>query len=127
MTTSTDETLKTEESNPDMVFCRACGTKIHNSARACPSCGAEQKPNASGLTSSQANGIVILIVAIFFGMLGIHRFLVGKIGTGVIQLVLTLTMFGAFITGIWLLIDIIMIILGKFEDKRGSKITLLAD
>jgi TM2 domain-containing membrane protein YozV len=47
-----------------------------------------------------------------------HRFYVGKIGTGLLQL-FTL---GGF--GIWVLIDFIMIILGSFTDKDGKKIKL---
>jgi hypothetical protein len=42
---------------------------------------------------------------------------VGKIGTGVLQL---LTAGGL---GIWALIDFIMIIIGAFTDKEGNKIT----
>jgi hypothetical protein len=44
--------------------------------------------------------------------LGIHRFYVGKVGTGLIQLV---TVGGL---GIWVLIDFIMILVGTFRDKE---------
>jgi TM2 domain-containing membrane protein YozV len=50
-------------------------------------------------------------------MLGAHRFFVGKIGTGVLMLV-TL---GGF--GIWVLVDLIMLIMGSFTDKDGKKLT----
>ncbi len=59
----------------------------------------------------------VFLLCFFFGALGIHRFYVGKIGTGVLQL-LTL---GGF--GIWVLIDFILIIVGAFTDKNGNKIT----
>jgi TM2 domain-containing membrane protein YozV len=52
------------------------------------------------------------------GILGIHRFMVGKIGTGILQL---LTLGGL---GIWTTIDFIMIIFGKFKDKQGKVINL---
>jgi len=63
---------------------------------------------------SKKSNTVALLLCLFLGALGIHRFYVGKIGTGILQLV-TL---GAL--GIWALIDLIMIALGKFKDKDGK-------
>jgi len=57
------------------------------------------------------------ILCFFLGFLGIHRFYVGKIGTGILQL---LTAGGL---GIWALIDFVMIVIGAFTDKEGNKIT----
>ena len=54
-----------------------------------------------------------ILLCFFLGVLGLHRFYVGKIGTGILML-LTL---GGF--GIWALIDFVMIVLGKFTDKEG--------
>lgn len=67
---------------------------------------------------SDKTGLVTLLLCFFLGPLGMHRFYVGKIGTGLLQL-FTL---GGF--GIWVLIDFIMIILGSFTDKDGKKIKL---
>jgi TM2 domain-containing membrane protein YozV len=50
----------------------------------------------------------------FFGTIGVHRFYVGKIGTGILMI---LTLGGL---GIWTTIDFIMIAVGCFKDKRGS-------
>ncbi len=60
--------------------------------------------------------IVAALLCFFFGVLGVHRFYVGKIGTGILQLV---TFGGA---GIWVLIDFIMILVGAFTDKQGNKL-----
>ena len=57
------------------------------------------------------------LLCFFLGFLGVHRFYVGKIGTGILQIV---TLGGL---GIWCLIDFIMIIVGAFTDKEGNKIT----
>ncbi|NLE70940.1 MAG: TM2 domain-containing protein [Actinomycetales bacterium] len=53
------------------------------------------------------------LLAFFFGVLGVHRFYVGKVGTGLLQL------FTAGGLGIWTLIDLIVILVGGFRDKNG--------
>ncbi len=57
------------------------------------------------------------LLCLLFGVIGVHRFYVGKVGTGILQL---LTLGGL---GVWTLIDLIMIIVGAFRDKDGNKIT----
>ncbi|HEV2329153.1 MAG TPA: protein kinase [Verrucomicrobiae bacterium] len=57
------------------------------------------------------------LLAFFFGVFGAHRFYVGKIGTGVLQL-FTL---GGF--GIWTTIDWILILCKVFTDGNGRRIT----
>ncbi len=65
---------------------------------------------------SEKEWLVTLLLSIFLGSLGIHRFYVGKIGTGILQLI---TLGGC---GIWTLIDIIMIVTGNFKDNDGNVI-----
>ena len=71
----------------------------------------------------QKNKTLAAVLALFLGTLGIHRFYVGKIGTGVVMLLLTITFFGLIVTAIWSLIDFVMILLGKFQDKQGHALT----
>ena len=57
------------------------------------------------------------LLCLLFGVFGAHRFFVGKVGTGLLQL---LTLGGL---GIWTMIDLIIIITGSFTDKEGKKIS----
>jgi len=57
------------------------------------------------------------LLCFIIGIFGVHRFYVGKAGTGLLQLV---TLGGV---GLWALWDLIMIIMGKFTDKEGNTIT----
>lgn len=67
---------------------------------------------------SEKSGLVALLLCIFLGGLGIHRFYVGKIGTGIIWLLTG----GVF--GIGVIIDLIMIVIGSFKDKENKVVKL---
>ena len=54
--------------------------------------------------------LVAALLAFFLGALGIHNFYLGYTAKGIIQLVLTITVIGAFISVIWAFIEFIMII-----------------
>lgn len=67
---------------------------------------------------SPKSGIVVLLLCIFLGTLGLHRFMVHKIGTGILMILTA----GGF--GIWWLIDTIMIVVGSFTDSDGKQVRL---
>jgi TM2 domain-containing membrane protein YozV len=66
--------------------------------------------------TSEKGFVPTLLLCFFVGFLGVHRFYVGKIGTGILQLLT----FGGF--GIWTMVDFIMIVVGNFRDKDGQPI-----
>ena len=69
------------------------------------------------ITTSNKKILPAFLMCFFLGCFGIHRFYVGKIGTGILQ---RLTLGGL---GIWALIDWIMIMIGKFKDADGNTLT----
>ncbi len=58
------------------------------------------------------------LLCFFLGGLGVHRFYVGKIGTGILMI---FTLGGL---GIWLIIDFVMILTGSFKDKEGKDLDI---
>ena len=69
--------------------------------------------------SSPKSRLVVLLLCIFVGVLGIHRMYVGKVGSGVVMLLLSITGIGLFVTAIWCLLDLISIASGGFQDKQN--------
>jgi TM2 domain-containing membrane protein YozV len=70
----------------------------------------------SNTPGSDSQWVVTLLLAFLLGVIGAHRFYVGKTGTGILMLLT----FGGL--GIWLLIDLILIVTGQFTNKDGEKI-----
>ena len=94
-----------------MISCTTCGADMAANANACAKCGA---PNAVTAGEVSTRGMVpAALLCFFLGGFGIHRFYVGKIGTGILMI---LTLGGL---GIWTLVDFVMILLGSFKDKQG--------
>ncbi|HRD80781.1 MAG TPA: TM2 domain-containing protein [Saprospiraceae bacterium] len=74
------------------------------------------KKQMSGKSAAGAKSqLVALILVVFVGVLGIHRFYLGYTVIGIIQL---LTAGGC---GIWALIDLIRIITGELKPADGSE------
>ena len=67
---------------------------------------------------SPKSGLTTFILCFFFGFLGIHRFYVGKIGTGILML---LTMGGL---GFWVLYDLFSIVCKNFTDAQNRPVLI---
>lgn len=73
-------------------------------------------PHATPREKSDKDYLVTLLLSLFLGTLGMHRFYVGKIATGLLM------MFTLGGIGIWALIDFIIVAVGGFTDKEGKVI-----
>ncbi len=61
------------------------------------------------------------LFAYFLGVLGVDRFYLGKVGTGILKLIT----FGGF--GIWWVVDLILVLVGAQKDKRGRDLVGYAE
>ena len=66
--------------------------------------------------TSDKSRLVAALLCGFFGIFGVHRFYVGKIGTGILMLA---TCGGL---GVWSLVDLILILAGRFRDREGRRV-----
>ena len=100
-------------------FCQACGAETNALAEICIKCGVRLgKAEAVDISSKSrlATTLLCILPAWIVGIAGIHRFYLGKIGTGIAML---LTLGGL---GIWTLIDFIYVVSGSMKDKEGKVI-----
>lgn len=71
------------------------------------------------MNTSPKSRLAAALLAFFLGCFGAHRFYVGKIGTAIAQLVLTITVILSPISAVWAIVDFIMILTGSFSDKQN--------
>ena len=72
--------------------------------------------NTQNPAVSPKDFVVALLLCVFIGFLGAHRFYVGRPVTAVLML---LTLGGLYI---WVIVDLVYIAVGRFEDKNGLRI-----
>lgn len=102
--------------------CSVCEKEISSSeyienGGMCRGCIDESEEFENETYISNKDWLTTLLLCIFGGGLGIHRFYVGKIGTGLLYL-----FSGGFLL-IGVLIDLIIIVCGNFDDVDGNVIT----
>ena len=101
------------------MFCHNCNSQNDDGSNFCKICGINlliQTDMAQDRNISSKNWLLTLVLCVIFGAVGIHRFYVGKTGTGLLMILTC----GGF--GIWVLIDLILIVTNAFTDSNGFKL-----
>ncbi len=88
-----------------MIYCRECGARHSDKAKACPKCGYRTFDASKSI-------VVYLILAWFLGIFGIHKFYVGKTNQGIVMAIMGTIGWLLIIPGIavcvWALVDFIV-------------------
>jgi len=96
---------------PGQGKCFKCGTFVpQNTSQQGYSAQVNQNTQQAAVTS----WMVTLLLNIFLGYMGVHRFYSGSIGIGVVQLIT------GGMCGVWWLIDLILILCGSYRDGKGN-------
>ncbi len=129
-------------------FCQACGAKTNPLAEICIKCGVrigktEAKVKAAAVAGevSPKSRLAATLLAWFLGVFGAHRFYLGKIGSAIGMLVLSVIYFASFFfwaagwwgvavfgyacitaVGIWAFIDFLIAVTGNMKDSEGRLI-----
>lgn len=61
------------------------------------------------IANAKPSTAVAYLLALFLGCFGAHRFYLGRTGSAIAQLILTITIIGLLVTGIWVLVDLFLI------------------
>lgn len=105
-------------------YCYKCGSRIKNrSIEVCEFCDARLNNNKGDLNIKSK--LLAVLLALFLGGMGIHRFYLGYFKIGIVQLVLWVL--GYFTEGktwaiveVWAIIEAIFIFLGRIKDSKGN-------
>jgi len=104
------------------MYCSSCGATIKRRAEICVKCGVRVMgpPIAAPNTEfSDKSRLTAGILGILLGGIGVHRFYLGNIGIGILQIVVSIITLG--IGSLWGFIEGIIIIAGgNWKDARGK-------
>ena len=102
-------------------YCPACGSATNALAVICIKCGASlvsTNHTAVNAPVGQKSKLAAALLGIFLGGFGIHRFYLGYVGLGIVQIIVTIITFG--FGALWGFIEGILILTGTFnKDAKG--------
>ena len=88
-----------------MIYCRDCGHKYSDRAKACPKCGYRERIEDKTMST-------YILLNWFLGIFGAHKFYAGKTGQGIAMLLMGtvgwLLIFPGFAVIIWSLVDLVI-------------------
>ena len=88
------------------MFCKHCGNQVMNEAVICPKCGCALKEAQEYCDKKWSTAMVLCL---FLGPFGIHRFYTGQTASAIIQL------FTGALFGIWWVLDMFMLSFGFYR------------
>lgn len=103
------------------MFCQNCGKEINDNAVICVHCGCA----TNNYSANQKSMLVTVLLWLFLGGLGIHRFYLGHTTSGIIMLLCTLfcwLIIPAIVLGIWWIVDIFLIISGGLKPADNTNL-----
>ena len=117
------------------MFCSKCGKENLDNAKFCASCGTpftgtpspqyttpppqpQYAPPPQYAAVGEKSKLAAGLLGIFLGGWGIHRFYLGYVGIGIVQIIVTIVTFG--FGALWGFIEGILILTGTFnKDAKG--------
>lgn len=106
------------------MFCSNCGKEIDDKAVVCVHCGCAVEGNIA-LNKLPKSMLTAILLWLFLGGAGMHRFYLGRSVSGVIMLLCLLfcwLIVPGIVLGVWWLIDLFLLASGELKAADGSEL-----
>ena len=117
-----EQVTETNKPGWDEMYCSSCGAIIKRRAEICVKCGVKVGGPSAGDAAtgfSSKSRLVAGILGVLLGSIGVHRFYLGNVGIGILQIFVSLITLG--VGSLWGFIEGIIILAGgNWKDARGQ-------